>query len=113
LRFPTATIALPTRGSRARTVTESVSLDNSFRAVCVIMPPVAGGIADVEDTRTHEVGHALGILGRPVWGGVMASGVPWTGVARLPNEREVRLLMELYRLPLGAHAEPDGTWVVG
>jgi hypothetical protein len=106
-------VVLATEDYRARTVVQSVNLDNSFRAVSVILPTSKGGCtAANEDTTTHEVGHALGILGHPDWGDVMAYGVPWTGVARQPNEREVRLLVELYRLPLGAHVEPDGTWVV-
>jgi hypothetical protein len=100
--------------NRGYTSIDSANLDNSFRSVTVLMPTWGPGCdAPVEDAVTHEIGHALGILGHPDWGGVMAYlpyGV-WLGV-RSPSSREVRFLVELYKLPLGAHLEPDGSWVV-
>jgi len=108
-------IVLPTDDNRARTLTRSVNLDNSLRGVSVIMPTSWGhGCPDTyENTVTHEFGHALGIMGHPDWGGIMAYLQPgvYLGLRR-PSEREVRMLVELYKLPLGAHLEPDGTWVV-
>jgi len=108
-------IVIPTDDNRARTLTDSVNLDNSLRGVSLIMPTSWGyGCPDrYEDSVTHEFGHALGIMGHPDWGGVMAylGYGKWSGLRR-PSEREVRMLVELYKLPLGAHVEPDGTWVV-
>jgi hypothetical protein len=108
-------IVLPTDDNRARTFNESVNLDNSLRSVSVIMPTSWGhGCPDTyENTVTHEFGHALGLMGHPDWGGIMAYLQPgvYLGLRR-PSEREVRMLVELYKLPLGAHVEADGTWVV-
>jgi predicted Zn-dependent protease len=107
-------IVMQTADSRARTLTVSVNLDNSLRSVNLIMPTWGPGCdAPVEDTVNHEFGHALGIVGHPDWGGVMAH-LPY-GVnpgVRKPSAREVRMLVGLYSLPLGAHLEPDGTWIV-
>jgi hypothetical protein len=35
----------------------------------------------------------------------------WSGLRR-PSAREVRMLVELWKLPLGAHVNPDGSWLV-
>ena len=108
-------IVLPVEDHRARTAIDAVNLDNSLRGVSLIMPTSWGHgcEAPYEDTVTHEFGHALGILGHPDWGGVMAYLGPgnWSGLRR-PSDREVRMLVELYKLPLGAHVEPDGSWIV-
>jgi hypothetical protein len=55
----------------------------------------------------HELGHTLGIFGHPP-GGLM--GVPT--VATTASQREINMLVQLYRLPHGARIEPDGTWRV-
>jgi hypothetical protein len=58
---------------RGYMVVDSVNLDNSLRAVTIKMPTWGPPCdAPVEDAVTHELGHALGILGHPDWGGVMA-----------------------------------------
>jgi hypothetical protein len=99
--------------NRARTYTYQVNLDNSFQLVGVIIPSAwiypwgphaCTGDVDIG----HEFGHALGISGHPEWGGIM----DYKGDAKLPNDREVRLITELYRLPHGVHVEADGTWEV-
>jgi hypothetical protein len=103
--------AVQVDGSRARTLTLTVNLDNSQRDVHLIVPLQWAGMgcsAAVEDTVTHEFGHALGILGHPDWGGVM-SYAEHTGV-RQPSAREIRMIVTLYSLPLGAHVNADGTW---
>jgi hypothetical protein len=108
-------IVIPTDDNRARTVTDSVNLDNSQRGASLIMPTSWGwGCPDPYlNTVTHEFGHALGIMGHPDWGGVMAYLAPGVYLGlRQPSAREVRMLVELYKLPHGAHVEPDGTWVV-
>jgi hypothetical protein len=55
----------------------------------------------------HELGHALGIFGHPP-GGLM--GAPMVGTTA--SQREVNMLVQLYRLPHGARIESDGTWKV-
>ena len=100
-----------TNDSRARTDTLTVNLDNTLRDVHVIMPSQWAGMGcswQVEDTVTHEFGHALGILGHPDWGGVM-SYAEHTGL-RQPSAREVRMVVALFGLPPGAHVNADGTW---
>ena len=56
----------------------------------------------------HEIGHAIGILSH-VAGGVLM-GSPPVGTEASP--REINMLVQLYRLPHGAHIEPDGAWKV-
>jgi hypothetical protein len=102
-------ITLTTGDNRARTFIDSVNLDNSLRVVSLIIP-TPWGFCD-EDTVIHEFGHVLGIKGHPEWGGVMAYVYGPTGVRR-PSARELRLVTELHKLPLGAHLESDGTWTV-
>jgi hypothetical protein len=55
----------------------------------------------------HELGHTLGIFGHPP-GGIM--GAPMVGTTA--SQREINMLVQLYRLPHGARIEPDGTWKV-
>lgn len=55
----------------------------------------------------HELGHAIGIFGH-VPGGLMGSPI----VGTTASQREINLLVQLYRLPHGARLEPDGTWRV-
>jgi predicted Zn-dependent protease len=55
----------------------------------------------------HELGHAVGIFGH-VPGGLM--GAPMVGMNA--TQRDINILVQLYRLPHGAHIEPDGTWRV-
>lgn len=55
----------------------------------------------------HELGHTLGIFGHPP-GGLM--GAPIVGTTA--SQREIDLLVQLYKLPHGARIEPDGTWRV-
>jgi hypothetical protein len=106
-------IVMAVEGNQPRTALDVVNLDNSLRGVSLIMPLSWGGGCDdpVEDTMIHEVGHALGLCGHPDWDGAMAYHDGWDGLRR-PNARELRFVTELYKLPLGAHVEPDGTWVV-
>jgi hypothetical protein len=55
----------------------------------------------------HELGHTLGIFGHPP-GGLMSA--PMVGTAA--SQREINLLVQLYRLPHGARIDPDGSWRV-
>jgi hypothetical protein len=55
----------------------------------------------------HELGHAIGIFGHPP-GGLMSA--PMVGTSA--SQREINMLVQLYRLPHGARIEPDGTWRV-
>jgi hypothetical protein len=103
-------VTLVTGDNRARTFLDSVNLDNSLRVVSLVIPTPWAPLCD-EDTMIHEFGHVLGIAGHPEWGGVMAYVYGNPGV-RQPSVREVRLVTELYKLPLGAHLESDGSWVI-
>jgi len=98
---------------RARTYIQSTNLDNSARRVEIIIPTSWGGISDTDtDTYVHEFGHALGLHGHPDWGGVLQYLPPGPSPLRQPCPRELQFIVELYRLPNGAHLERDGTWVV-
>ena len=56
----------------------------------------------------HELGHTIGIFGHIPGGGLMdASGRSMTA-----SQREIDLLIQLYRLPHGTRIEADGTWRV-
>ena len=55
----------------------------------------------------HELGHTLGIFGHPA-GGLMSS--PMVGATA--SQREINMLVQLYRLPHGARIASDGTWRV-
>jgi hypothetical protein len=55
----------------------------------------------------HELGHTLGIFGHPP-GGLM--GAPMVGTTA--SQREINMLVQLYRLPHGVRIEPDGMWRV-
>jgi len=55
----------------------------------------------------HELGHAIGIFGHPP-GGLMSSPI----VGTMASQREIDILVQLYRLPHGTRIEPDGTWRV-
>jgi hypothetical protein len=50
------------------------------------------------------VGHALGLFGQ------VPSGITFAGSRA--SVREINMLVDLYRLPHGAHIENDGTWRV-
>ena len=55
----------------------------------------------------HELGHTLGIFGHPP-GGLM--GAPMVGSSA--SQREINMLVQLYRLPHGAQIASNGTWQV-
>jgi hypothetical protein len=55
----------------------------------------------------HELGHTLGIFGHPP-GGVMSA--PMVGTTA--SQREINILVQLYRLPHGARIDADGSWKV-
>jgi hypothetical protein len=55
----------------------------------------------------HELGHTLGIFGHPS-GGLMSA--PMVGTTA--SQREINLLVQLYRLPHGTRIDPDGSWRV-
>ena len=55
----------------------------------------------------HELGHTLGIFGHPP-GGLMSAPM----VGSTASQREINMLVQLYRLPHGARIDPDGTWKV-
>ncbi len=55
----------------------------------------------------HELGHTLGIFGHPP-GGLMSA--PMVGTTA--SQREINLLVQLYKLPHGARIDPDGSWRV-
>jgi hypothetical protein len=55
----------------------------------------------------HGLGHTLGIFGHPPDG---LMGAPMVGTTA--SQREINMLVQLYRLPHGARLEPDGTWKV-
>lgn len=55
----------------------------------------------------HELGHTLGIFGHPP-GGLMSSPM----VGSTASQREINMLVQLYRLPHGAQIAADGTWKV-
>jgi hypothetical protein len=55
----------------------------------------------------HELGHTIGIFGHPA-GGLMSS----PSVGTTASQREIDLLVQLYRLPHGTRIESDGTWRV-
>lgn len=55
----------------------------------------------------HELGHTLGIFGHPS-GGLMSAPM----VGSTASQREINMLVQLYRLPHGAQIASDGTWRV-
>jgi hypothetical protein len=55
----------------------------------------------------HELGHTLGIFGHPA-GGLMSAPM----VGSTASQREINMLVQLYRLPHGTRIDPDGTWKV-
>jgi hypothetical protein len=55
----------------------------------------------------HELGHTLGIFGHPA-GGLMSSPM----VGSTASQREIDILVQLYRLPHGTQIASDGTWRV-
>jgi hypothetical protein len=55
----------------------------------------------------HELGHTLGIFGHPP-GGLMSSPM----VGSTASQREINMLVQLYRLPHGTRIDPDGGWKV-
>ena len=55
----------------------------------------------------HELGHTLGIFGHPP-GGLMSA--PMVGITA--SQREINLLVQLYKLPHGTRIDPDGSWSV-
>lgn len=55
----------------------------------------------------HELGHTLGIFGHPP-GGLMSAPM----VGSTASQREINMLVQLYRLPHGAQIASDGTWRV-
>jgi hypothetical protein len=55
----------------------------------------------------HELGHTIGIFGHPP-GGLMS--VPMA--ATTASQREINMLVQLYRLPHGTRIEADGSWRV-
>jgi len=55
----------------------------------------------------HELGHVIGIFGHPP-GGLMST----PSVGNTASQREIDLLVQLYRLPHGTRIESDGTWRV-
>ena len=55
----------------------------------------------------HELGHVFGIFGHPP-GGLMSA--PMVGTTA--SQREINMLVQLYRLPHGTRIETDGTWRV-
>jgi hypothetical protein len=55
----------------------------------------------------HELGHTLGIFGHPP-GGLMSA--PEVGTTA--SQREINMLVQLYKLPHGARIDPDGSWRV-
>ena len=55
----------------------------------------------------HELGHTLGIFGHPP-GGLMSAPM----VGSTASQREINMLVQLYRLPHGTRIDPDGAWKV-
>jgi len=55
----------------------------------------------------HELGHTLGIFGHPP-GGLMSA--PTVGTTA--SQREINMLVQLYKLPHGARIDVDGSWRV-
>jgi hypothetical protein len=92
-----------------RGVVDGVYADNRARSALVVIVPTLGScnFADVACAVVyeHELGHALGMLDHTAGGGIMSGGTQ-------ASAREIALLTELYRLPHGAHVDPDGSWRV-
>jgi len=55
----------------------------------------------------HELGHTLGIFGHPP-GGLMSA----PSVGTTASQREINMLVQLYKLPHGARIDVDGSWRV-
>jgi hypothetical protein len=55
----------------------------------------------------HELGHTIGIFGHPP-GGLMSAPISGTTA----SQREINMLVQLYRLPHGARIDADGSWRV-
>ena len=96
-------------GTTGRGLVDGVYPNNRARTGLVVMHPDIAG-CDFTDARCafyfeHEMGHTLGMLDHVAGGGIMSSGLA-------ASQREIDILMELYRLPHGVRVDPDGTWAV-
>jgi hypothetical protein len=96
-------------GAAGRGLVDAVYPDNRARSGLVVLRPDFGP-CDFAQTSCavvyeHELGHALGMLDHVAGGGIMSGGTQ-------ASQREIRMLVELYRLPHGAKVAPDGTWAV-
>ena len=96
-------------GAAGRSVMDGVYTDNRARSALVVIAPALGSCNFTETSCAvvyeHELGHALGMLDHTAGGGIMSGGTQ-------ASAREIAMLIELYRLPHGAHVDPDGSWRV-
>ncbi len=96
-------IVILSNSSDPRAGIEDTNMDNSARLATVY---ITKDIPFTFEVYQHELGHALGALDH-IPGGIMAANGPL-----VVHDREVRFFVELYRLPHGAHVDPDGSWTV-
>lgn len=96
----------------SRGLIDGTAVDNQATSGLVVVNPKYGSSCSpaqllCREIFRHELGHALGFLDEPP-SGLMATS-PNTDVL---SDREIRMMVALYSLPIGARLQSDGSWNV-